>query len=44
MAVVGKGAKEVHLLGQNVNAYHGKAEEDKEHKPPIGGSLKEFIC
>jgi tRNA-2-methylthio-N6-dimethylallyladenosine synthase len=24
------GSKEVHLLGQNVNAYHGKTSEDKE--------------
>lgn len=31
MAVVSKGAKEVHLLGQNVNAYHGKATEDNNY-------------
>ncbi len=31
MAVVSKGAKEVHLLGQNVNAYHGKANDDKNY-------------
>lgn len=31
MAVVGKGAKEVHLLGQNVNAYHGKAAKDEKY-------------
>lgn len=29
MAVVSHGAKEVHLLGQNVNAYHGKAGDEK---------------
>ena len=29
MAVVAKGAKEIHLLGQNVNAYHGMASDDK---------------
>ncbi len=31
MAVVSKGAKEVHLLGQNVNAYHGKAADDERY-------------
>ena len=31
MAVVSKGAKEVHLLGQNVNAYHGKAADDEKY-------------
>lgn len=31
MAVVSKGAKEVHLLGQNVNAYHGTATDDKKY-------------
>ena len=31
MAVVSKGAKELHLLGQNVNAYHGKANDDKNY-------------
>lgn len=29
MAVVAKGAKEVQLLGQNVNAYHGKAANEQ---------------
>lgn len=28
MALVTKGAKEIHLLGQNVNAYHGKSSSD----------------
>lgn len=31
MAVVSKGAKEVHLLGQNVNAYHGKAADNERY-------------
>ncbi len=31
MAVVSKGAKEVHLLGQNVNAYHGKTADDVKY-------------
>ena len=31
MAVVSKGAKEVHLLGQNVNAYHGKTTDDEKY-------------
>ena len=31
MAVVAKGALEVHLLGQNVNAYHGKAGNEKNY-------------
>jgi tRNA-2-methylthio-N6-dimethylallyladenosine synthase len=31
MAVVTKGASEVHLLGQNVNAYHGKAADDQNY-------------
>ncbi len=31
MAVVAKGALEVYLLGQNVNAYHGKAGNDKNY-------------
>ncbi|PCJ27573.1 MAG: tRNA (N6-isopentenyl adenosine(37)-C2)-methylthiotransferase MiaB [Rickettsiales bacterium] len=31
MVVASKGAKEVHLLGQNVNAYHGKTHEGKRH-------------
>jgi len=31
MTVVSKGAKEVYLLGQNVNAYHGKAAEDNNY-------------
>ena len=31
MAVVAKGALEVHLLGQNVNAYHGKAGDEKNY-------------
>lgn len=31
MAVVTQGASEVHLLGQNVNAYHGKAADDKNY-------------
>ena len=31
MAVVAKGALEVYLLGQNVNAYHGKAGNDKSY-------------
>lgn len=29
MAVVAGGAKEIHLLGQNVNAYHGKANNNE---------------
>jgi tRNA-2-methylthio-N6-dimethylallyladenosine synthase len=28
MAAIAKGAKEIYLLGQNVNAYHGKANDD----------------
>lgn len=31
IAVVENGASEVHLLGQNVNAYHGKAADDKNY-------------
>jgi len=31
MAVVAKGALEVNLLGQNVNAYHGKAGDEKNY-------------
>jgi tRNA-2-methylthio-N6-dimethylallyladenosine synthase len=31
MAVVSKGAKEVYLLGQNVNAYHGKGIDGDEN-------------
>jgi tRNA-2-methylthio-N6-dimethylallyladenosine synthase len=37
MAVVAKGAKEVNLLGQNVNAYHGKSIDDKKY------SLSELV-
>lgn len=31
MSYVTKGAKEVQLLGQNVNAYHGKAADDEQY-------------
>jgi tRNA-2-methylthio-N6-dimethylallyladenosine synthase len=31
MAAVENGASEVHLLGQNVNAYHGKAADDQNY-------------
>ncbi len=31
MAVVADGAKEVHLLGQNVNAYHGKTIDGQDY-------------
>lgn len=31
MALVAKGAKEVHFLGQNVNAYHGKAIDQTDY-------------
>ncbi len=31
LALVSKGAKEIHLLGQNVNAYHGKASNEKNY-------------
>ena len=31
MAVVSKGSKEVYLLGQNVNAYHGKDMDNKKY-------------
>lgn len=30
IAVVSKGAKEIHLLGQNVNAYHGTASDNQK--------------
>ncbi len=30
ISVVTKGAKEIHLLGQNVNAYHGKAADETD--------------
>ena len=31
MSMVTKGAKEIYLLGQNVNAYHGKANDNETH-------------
>ncbi|MGC0371388.1 MAG: hypothetical protein DGJ47_000077 [Rickettsiaceae bacterium] len=31
MEMVAKGAKEIYLLGQNVNAYHGKANNDSDY-------------
>ena len=31
MTLASKGAKEIYLLGQNVNAYHGKTYDDREY-------------
>ena len=43
MLYVSKGSKEVHLLGQNVNAYHGAAaaKSSKEDKPQ-DGQVKQY--